>query len=649
MTPARADRPRHLVLAVLVSLLALNAAGFLVFQRIDEGLQTEERERLTFMARTLGLEVARRVPFDAEDEARLAQLGERFESARREAGLEAVLLADRDGLVLIEALDDGVRVRGRLLDAAEQGDSRAAWAGGETFVPAKGEGRQEGGSYFYPIFSLGGEVRYALAMVAGPAFRDRLASLSPMLVVSRAFGLILLLVFGIILLLAARRHLRRGERHDRTDERGDRAPGTDTDFVIQTFQEIVSNLRESESEFKTLYARAEERARYLEKTVAYMLRGLPTGVVIFDRERRVLLMNAAAREVLGLARRDYTGESAGGVFGKNAEFAQLLEDLLAGVRTHSRYEVRLGGVGAGDGDGEAWAGVTTSVVHDPTGSVLGYAFLMADITETKRLRQRVALKDRLSAMGEMSAGLAHELRNSLATLAGYCRLVERAISDPDACRGHLAKLADEVRLLEGTSEGLLEFVRPGRRSVASIDAEDLLMAAVRAVEERSSVVGVAAHTRFAALGARVEGDAATLRKAFENLIENAFQAMPGGGTISIATRIAPATRAARAASEESADRGAAAADVPRQLEIVVEDTGAGIPPERLARVFVPFFTTKERGTGLGLAIVQKTIAEHDGTVEVASRVGSGTTFRVLLPCRQLVDTDPKLVSGMEGF
>jgi two-component system sporulation sensor kinase A len=89
---------------------------------------------------------------------------------------------------------------------------------------------------------------------------------------------------------------------------------------------------------------------------------------------------------------------------------------------------------AGEGGEDAWVGVSTSLIHEPEGGVVGGAFLMADLTETKRLRQRVALKDRLSAMGEISAGLAHELRNSLATLLGYCRLIDRELEEDAACR-----------------------------------------------------------------------------------------------------------------------------------------------------------------------------------------------------------------------
>jgi PAS domain S-box-containing protein len=633
MTAERAGRARRRALvAVLAVLPAVNLLAFLLVERVDEGLQAEEREHLSFMAQTLGLEIARRLPTDLTDGQSLLELGERFDRARTMADLEAVLLVNRSGMIVVESSADGIRVRGRFIDDAERATAEEVWDGAEVFARAVGERRRDGGYLFHPVFA-GGEVGYALGLVAGDAFRERLERLSPMILLSRSFGALLLLLFGLLLVLTTRRLARVAERRERVAERRDRPPGSDTDFVIQTFHEVVTNLRESESELKSLYTRAEERASYIEKTVAYMLRTLPTGVLIFDRDRKVLLINGAARDILRLPRRDYRGEGAEAVFGGRAELIRLLDELLTGARKHSRYELRL----APEGGDEAWVGLSTSVVRDPTGGVIGGAFLMADLTETKRLRARVALKDRLSAMGEISAGLAHELRNSLATLLGYCRLVDRELDEHAACRPHVARIVDEVRLLEATTERLLEFVRPGRRSPVATDPEALLAAAVRAVRERSGDAPVEVATRFGAAGALVDADAAALRKAFENLIENSFQAMAGGGALTVATR--PAARAGeRDASSDAADL----------LEIEIADTGCGIAPEDLDRVFVPFFTTKERGTGLGLAIVQKTIADHDGTIDVESRVGGGTTFRILLPCRAAAAAGSGLAPRAEG-
>jgi signal transduction histidine kinase len=621
---------RRLFVALLFAILGVNLLAIVLFGRVDERLQTEEQERLAFVARTLGLEIARRLPVDVAREDALLDLGERFDRARRFAALETVFLASRDGVVLVEANADGVRLRPRFLSGVESEAARAVWGGAEVFSRAVGEERREGGWLFYPVYALSGEVSYSIGLAAGTEFRERLDRLSPIFLLSRSIGIVLMLLFALFLLLVLQRTLRQIRSNERAGDAAGGGEGADTAFMLNTFHEIVSNLKESQSELKTLYSRAEERASYLEKVVAYMLRTLPTGVVIFDQDRKVMLMNPAARAVLRLPRRDYRGEAAASVFGAGSEMSLLLDELLHQGRPHSRHEITMTGE---EGD-DVSIGLATSLIHDPAGRVVGGAFLLTDLTETKRLRKRLALKDRLAAMGEMSAGIAHELRNSLATILGYCRLIERSTPSEGASRAYVDKLLAEVKTLGTTSEGLLEFVRPGTRAPASVDVEETLRAAQQAVEERCERGAIAVETRFGATGARVEGDPVALRRAFENLIENAFQAMRGSGTLTLSTRVAVAPAGVEAAHEAAP-----------LLEVIVADSGPGVAPEALPRLFTPFFTTKRGGTGLGLAVVQKTIAEHDGSIDVTSRPEEGTRFRVLLPCRSAVGAGPHLAWG----
>ncbi|MFN0149127.1 MAG: two-component system sensor histidine kinase NtrB [bacterium] len=621
MLPSGAPSRRSLYLGLLLALLGVTLAAFFVLGRIDARLQREEEERLSSMARTLGLEIARRVPGSVSSTPDLLSIGARFDRARIAGETGAVFLVDREGLVAVEADESGVHLRPRLWGQEERRSSKGVWSGFEVYVPATGAGRRDGGALLYPIFEMDGNVTHAIGILAGATFRDRLNRLAPMILLSRAIGAALLLLVVVFLLWMLRQSVRELRRPDNLTDVASSKGGHDTQFMLDTFHEIVSNMKESQSELRTLYSRAEERAVYLEKVVAYMLRSLPTGVIIFDQERRVLLINGAARTILRLPSRQFIGERAEVVFAGSAEWLGHLDALLSGAKTHSRFEMRT----SKDGDEETWVGLASSLIRDPRGDVLGGAFLLTDLTETKQLRQRLALKERLAAMGEVSSGIAHELRNSLATILGYCRLLERETVPAARAHGYLDKLRSEVRALEETSEGLLDLVRVGRRRPAEIDSEKLVRDALEAVEERMSErtpKNVTVQTAFAARGARVDADATALRKALENVIENGFQAMQEGGTMILGTRVLGAARDARA---DAASGGAL-------VEIVIADSGPGLAPEVLAQIFTPFFTTKRRGTGLGLAIAQKTIAEHDGTIRATSEPGRGTRFRILLPC-----------------
>lgn len=634
MLAAGAPSRRSLSLWLLFALLGVNLAAFFVLGRVDARLQREEEERLSSMARTLGLEIARRVPGSVSSTPDLLSIGARFARARTAAAAGAVFLVDREGLVAVEADESGVHLRPRLWSVDERRPAKGVWAGNEVYVPATGEGRREGGALFYPIFEMDGRVTHAIGVVAGAAFRERLNRLAPLILLSRAIGAALLLLVVVFLLWMLRQSVRELRRPEAHAEASSGKGGHDTQFMLDTFHEIVSNMKESQSELRTLYSRAEERAAYLEKVVAYMLRSLPTGVVIFDQDRRVLLINAAARAILRLPPRQFAGESAQTVFSGDAEWLGHLDALLSGAKTHSRFEMRT----SKEGEVETWVGFASSLIRDPKGDVLGGAFLLTDITETKRLRQSLALKERLAAMGEVSSGIAHELRNSLATILGYCRLLERETAAAAPAHGYLDKLRSEVRALEETSEGLLDLVRVGRRKPEAVDAEALITGALHAVKERTAARGVAIETAFRANDVRVEADATTLRKALENIIENGFQAMGESGRMAIETRTLESARAA----DDGSPAGA------RLLEIVIADTGPGVPPEVLAQIFTPFFTTKRRGTGLGLAIAQKTIAEHDGTIHAASEPGRGTRFRVVLPCLAAAHAGERAAAPAEG-
>lgn len=606
---------RWVMIALLVASLGGSLFAFALLGRIESGLQGQERERLAAVGRTLSLEIARGLPDPFASTSELRALGAPLDRVRLIGSLDRAFIADLSGVVLVDARPGGIAIRPGFWSVGEQRLASAAWSGDEVFVPATGAGHADGGILFEPVADQSGEVNHVVGLVAGSAFREALTRLSPLILGSRLvagglFALIALIVAG-----SMRRSLREIRRESAGAEPAVLGPDHDAQFVFDTFHGIVSNLKESQTELRTLYTRAEERATTLENVVACMLRSLTTGVLIFDPQRKILLINAAALSILRLPPRSFAGASAEALFHGGEEWLRQVDALFAG-EPPPRFEARL----TGSAEGESWIGVTSSLIRDPSENVLGGVFLLTDLTETKRLRQRLALKERLAVMGEISSGIAHELRNSLATILGYCRLLERETPAAEAARDYLDKLRSEVRVLEETSEGLLDLVRLGRRHSARVEIDSLLEAALQAVEERSEMSAVAVEKRLGA-GAAVDADATALRKAVENVIENGVQAMDRGGTLRVETRVVSRGETSRSQTP----------NVEELVEIVITDEGPGMRAEVIGQIFTPFFTTKRRGTGLGLSIVQKTIAEHDGTIDVASEPGHGTRFRILLP------------------
>jgi signal transduction histidine kinase len=260
----------------------------------------------------------------------------------------------------------------------------------------------------------------------------------------------------------------------------------------------------------------------------------------------------------------------------------------------------------------------------------GVAAQMAIISQNTKLYDRMKERDRLAALGEMAAGLAHEIRNPLGAIKGAAQLLLPATAEapenaaPAAeSQQFLSIIVEEANRLNRVVSQFLDYARPFRGELQPLDLNDVVRKTATLVTpppvpgqegEAKPPVDVAL-----ALGddlPRVRGDAEQLRQVFLNLAINAVQAMPEGGKLTISTSLRKGGR-----------RGAPA----QFLEVRFRDTGAGIPPNVQKNLFIPFYTTKEKGTGLGLPISQRIIENHGGTIEVRSRMGVGSTFTVVLP------------------
>jgi signal transduction histidine kinase len=242
--------------------------------------------------------------------------------------------------------------------------------------------------------------------------------------------------------------------------------------------------------------------------------------------------------------------------------------------------------------------------------------------ENSRVYERMKERDRLAALGEMAAGLAHEIRNPLGAIKGAAQLLVTPEGTP--VEGHVQKdvteflqiIVEEVNRLNRVVSQFLDYARPYKGDAQEIDVNEVVRKTVQLLEQQSGEVKL--QLRLEDALPRVRGDAEQLRQVFLNLGLNALQAMPGGGSLTITT----AQRAARRRVE---------AGLASFVEIRFHDTGKGIAREHLKNLFIPFFTTKEKGTGLGLPISQRIITQHGGQIEVRSEAGKGTTFTVYLP------------------
>ena len=340
-----------------------------------------------------------------------------------------------------------------------------------------------------------------------------------------------------------------------------------------------------------------------------IVQSVSSGLVTFDRDGRVLTGNRTVEALSGRPQRELRLRPWDAVFQQAPSFPHLWEDMRSGLHAPCRFPASL--VRA---DGTTIPiGVSASVLRRGSGEPVGVICSFQDLSDIKRMEAQVRHADRLAAIGRLAAGLAHEIRNPIASIRGSIEVLRQNLKPQGADRRLMEIVLRESDRLDGTIAEFLEFSRPRRLQpeltdvTQMIDEVLLLLAqqagdAYRTVKEWDGTV-------------KAYVDPAQIRQALWNLGRNAVDAMPQGGMLRVAAR--------QGRTGEPEHRP--------MVEIVVEDSGPGVSPEHLGQIFEPFFTTKPDGTGLGLAIVHRIIQEHEGEIRVENRVGGGARFVVVLP------------------
>lgn len=343
--------------------------------------------------------------------------------------------------------------------------------------------------------------------------------------------------------------------------------------------------------------------KLVQETTAFsseILRTLPVGIIATDMDDRITSINPAAQGITGLNRAAVTGRS--------------LRELLPGVWTVLEGRTEQDAAS----EQEAWCmvgetrrvplAISASHIVTEEGEAIGTALIMRDLGEIRRLQSELRRRDRLVALGNMAAGIAHEVRNPLSAIKGLARFFMEA-SPEGSDESRMADImTKEVLRLDKVVGDLLDFARPDVLNLTDVALNELVERSHDMVRSDMD----ARNIRFEAdlpqppLSVRLDRD--RMAQVLLNLFLNAVQAMPDGGKLTVRGRM-----------EGS------------ELALEVADTGCGIAPERLADIFSPYFTTKASGTGLGLSIVHKIVEAHDGTIEVASTPGEGTVFKLRFP------------------
>ena len=375
-------------------------------------------------------------------------------------------------------------------------------------------------------------------------------------------------------------------------------------FMAASMQGVIQRLREQEKELERLHRVEKDRAEQTERLSEEVTRNMPAGLLVVNSTGIISSANPAAEHVLGirgLAFRRYSE-----ALDEGSELTALVAECLKNGKIFRREEVNHSSPG---GEGRR-LGVTISPIRRGEGKINGAICLLTDLTELAALQQQVQLKENLAALGELSAGIAHEFKNALATISGYAQLIRSESQQGDA-HDYAENILEQTRNITHVVTEFLKYARPLDISTETVPLQPIIERVVSEVGEAMPKIRIRCEGPFGS----VAGDEGLLRQAFLNLARNAAEACIGaanGGRVLL--------------------RGEAVRQNENGFQrVTVFDNGAGIPADVREKLFRPFFTTKANGTGLGLAVVQKIIVQHGGQVRARNRTEGGAAFIVTLP------------------
>jgi signal transduction histidine kinase len=373
--------------------------------------------------------------------------------------------------------------------------------------------------------------------------------------------------------------------------------GADTALLSAALQEAVTKLKAQE---RVTAARADAS----ERLSGQIISSLTAGLLVVGLEGEVRILNPAGLRTLHLP------DSLRPDAYQRSPREQPLMDVIDECLRHRSSIVRREVVLPETGQGVTHLGVSVSPLFDPQGAPHGAICLFTDLTAVKHLEEQLRLKESLATVGELTAGIAHEFRNGLATIQGYSRLLDLNAL-PSQYRPYVEGIRAETESLSQVVTNFLNFAKPAQLTLTEVD---LGMICERAAEEiRADVRAAGGEIEVSGTFGIVEGDDVLLRQAFSNLMRNAIEAC------------SVPQRPPRVIIRSDVDAAA------RVSRIDISDNGPGVPPELRDRVFQPFFTTKRNGTGLGLALVQKIIVFHNGRIAIAATAAGGASIQITLP------------------
>ena len=359
-----------------------------------------------------------------------------------------------------------------------------------------------------------------------------------------------------------------------------------------------------------------EKSQLADVFFRHMVGNMRNGVLAIDRAGAIVLLNDEARRLFRLSPGDVTGQLYPDLLHEHSDIVRVLGGAFELQALPNRAELRLKST-------DTVIGYTLSLVRDDHGEPVGAALFFKDLTHVEQIEERERLRDRLAAVGEMAAVMAHEIKNPLAGIEVLAGLLRRKVADNAEAQSLAQDIINEAKMANAIVQEVLAFVRPVRLQVDRTSLADAVTAAISLADGKATRGSILVDVQLPQTLPTLGADQHQLTQVFCNLLINAYEALEGRGRVEIRARLA-----------NTAAEGALLPDGHTAVPTVVvdvSDDGPGVPADIAEKIFNPFFTTKAQGSGLGLAIVRKIVDAHEGRIDMTTGDGRGTRFRVTLP------------------
>ncbi|MDI6687265.1 MAG: ATP-binding protein [Desulfobacterales bacterium] len=376
----------------------------------------------------------------------------------------------------------------------------------------------------------------------------------------------------------------------------------------EKFEAINKELDSKNIELQKALADKEKMGSYLQN----ILESLTTGVLVADLEGKITMMNRCAEVFTGFSRDNARGKNTNLLFGdefpSDPKGCLDLRHFDGGLGKKIRLKGRI-------------LELFGSAVKSKTGVETGRVVVLRDVTRLEKLEKRVKRTEKLAAMGETAANLAHEIRNPLGSIGLFASLLIKELKDKKN-RDRASHIITAVKDMDNKISNMLMFARDQKPLMKEVSIHNLLKEIIVFSEQILWKEDIILTANYEDIDPVIAGNAEMLKQLFLNLMLNAMQAMPGGGNLYIKTKISDNNDEKKETHNSN-------------VEISFMDTGTGIPDENMKKIFDPFFTTKEKGTGLGLAIVHNIVDIHSGSIDAENYKDGGAVFNITFPVMEV--------------